>query len=483
VALGIAHELVRTGRYDRDFVVNHTNVTHRELLAHLAPYTPEAVEKADCGVPADVVRRVAGEFASEGPSIAIAGAGCTDHVRGVQNQRCIDLLNVLAGYPDEDAWFAPVDPVPPSHPPERVPPLLDALAEPGTVKAYLSYMANPAFAKPDSGKWVEALGDEKRLPFLAVCDTHLTETALLADVFLPAASPFETWGVQAGFQTLSIRRPAAGFLGEMPALRETAARGRKFSEIRFLCKPLGESRGLADILIDLASRLGPDVSRFLDFSTIEDYLEKACEGVPVFGEGGYKKICENQYVPLPPPGDLRRDGFKTPSGRIEVRASVGETRELPSSGWKSKPLDLSTFVLLPYLPSTASPVSSNAKWLYEVIHINPLWIHTRTAGSLNLKDGDRVRLVSEAGSLETVVHVTAGIFPKAVAMARGFGHTGCGRIARAVPFESEDPDTALVWWSAEGAGVNPCLVVVAKTDPEGGGIAWMDTEVKMERCS
>jgi thiosulfate reductase/polysulfide reductase chain A len=183
VALAIAGEIVRSGRYDRAFVERFADAGHDELLAHLAPYTPESVEKAGAGVPAEVVRRVAAEFASEGPSIAISGAGTADHGRGFENQRAVDLLNVLAGavdrpggldlVPDEGAWFRPVDPVPPAVETES-PPLWDALARPGQVRAYLGYMANPAFALPEAGRVAELLKDADRLPFLAVCDTHLT---------------------------------------------------------------------------------------------------------------------------------------------------------------------------------------------------------------------------------------------------------------------------------------------------------------------
>jgi anaerobic selenocysteine-containing dehydrogenase len=487
VALVLAGEVVRSGRFDRAFVERRTNASAGELAAHLASYTPEAAEKAGCGVSADALRRVAAEFAAEGPSLAIAGAGALHHSRGVQTQRCVDLLNVLAGavdraggidlYPAETTWFAPVDPVPPPIPPEKPALLRDALEARGEVKAYFGYMANPAFSMPDAGRVAELLKDEARVPFSVVCDTHLTETAELADVFLPAATPFETWGVQPGFQTVSIRRPAAGFLGEMPALREPKGRGRPFSEIRKFCRPLGESRGIADVLIALAKRLGPDTGRYFEFEGIEDYLARACREGPVFGEGGYGALCEKQFVSLPPTGDLLREGFPTASGKVEVRGPGG----LPSSDWRERPLGPSSFVLLPYVPSTSSSVSSNAKWLYEVIHRNPLWVSPEAARRLGVAAGDRVRVTSEAGSVEAAVRVTEGIHPGAVAIAQGFGHTAVGRIARAQAFESEDPDTGLLWWGPAGAGVNPSVVVLSRTDPDGGGVAWMDTEVRVER--
>ncbi|GEM_PF-371623 len=495
VALAIAGEVVRAGRYDRAFVEARTDTSHAELLRHLAPYTPEAVEKADGGVPAAVVRRVAWEFASEGPSIAICGTSAVDREGGFENQRAVDLLNVLAGavdrpggidlYPDLETYFAPVDPVPPRPETAGRRHLVEALETEGAVQAYFSHRANPAFAKPDTERIRALLADEKRLPCLVVCDTHLTETAQLADVFLPAATPFETWGIQPGFETVSLRRPAAGFLGEMPALRSPEASGLPFSRIRRLCRPLGKSRALDDVLMDLARRMGPPVAKYMAFDSILGYLAKACEGGPVFGKDGFQRLLEEQFVRLPGSGAWRRKGFPTPSRTIELKpapATPGAPSPgLPTSTWKRRPLDVKTFVLLPYLPSTSKPVSSNAKWLFEVIHDNPLWIHSRAAEALGLSDGDRVRLTSEAGSVEAAVHVTEGIHPEAVAMARGFGHTACGHIARAEPFESEDPDTSLLWWQENGPGVNPCRLVRAATDEAGGGLAWMDTEVRLEK--
>jgi anaerobic selenocysteine-containing dehydrogenase len=56
-------------------------------------------------------------------------------------------------------------------------------------------LANPAYSDPQNNLTIELLKDESAISRLIVIDTHLSETAALADMVLPAATYLESWGI------------------------------------------------------------------------------------------------------------------------------------------------------------------------------------------------------------------------------------------------------------------------------------------------
>ena len=65
--------------------------------------------------------------------------------------------------------------------------------------------------------------------------------------------------------------------------------------------------------------------------------------------------------------------------------------------------------------------SNNAKWLTEIAHSNPVWIHPRDAARLGLATGDLVRVTTEIGYFVPRVWVTEGIRPGVVACSHHMG--------------------------------------------------------------
>src|SRR5581483_2670671 len=55
--------------------------------------------------------------------------------------------------------------------------------------------------------------------------------------------------------------------------------------------------------------------------------------------------------------------------------------------------------------------SANAKWLDEIAHTNPLWLHPADASRIGVRTGDLVRVATEIGSFVVKVWVTEGIRP------------------------------------------------------------------------
>jgi anaerobic selenocysteine-containing dehydrogenase len=206
--------------------------------------------------------------------------------------------------------------------------------------------------------------------------------------------------------------------------------------------------------------------------------------------GGFNKLAQegvwfNAARKAPYEASEAHD-FRTSTGKIEVFS-----QELKNRGFdplpvyapieEHKDLKPEEFILTLFSTNVTAEGFANGKWLKEIQHSNPLWINAEKAKALGINDGDRVLVVSSLGSLEAKVVVVQGVYPDVVAMAKGFGHQGYGHIAKAEKYTSSDPDTELLWWEREGNGVNPQAIIPLTVDSIGGGQAWMDTKVRLEK--
>jgi anaerobic selenocysteine-containing dehydrogenase len=204
-------------------------------------------------------------------------------------------------------------------------------------------------------------------------------------------------------------------------------------------------------------------------------------------------------------GVVRR-GFPTPSGRLEFYS-----RTLADWGWRDKAVPgyershvhpqamqpdqlvlISTF----RLPTQIHTRGGNAKWLDELAHTNPLWIHPRDATRIQVGNGDLVRVETEIGAYVVKAWVTEGIRPGVVAcshhmgrwklaaqgdnaqrqmmatvdLSRDRGEWRMTRLAGVSPYQSSDPDTARIWWT--DVGVHQNLTFPVHPDPISGQHCW-----------
>ena len=201
-------------------------------------------------------------------------------------------------------------------------------------------------------------------------------------------------------------------------------------------------------------------------------------------------------------GVVRR-GFPTPSGRLEFYSST-----LKAWGWREHALP--TYIRshvhpsnlapgeMPLIPTFRLPVqihtrSANAKWLDEIAHTNPLWLHPADAARLGVETGDLVRVETRIGHFVVKAWVTEGIRPGVVACSHHMGRWKTGEVGqrqmmatvsltrggsawslrreRAVaPFASADADTSRIWWT--DAGVHQNLAFPVQPDPVSGMHCW-----------
>jgi anaerobic selenocysteine-containing dehydrogenase len=196
-------------------------------------------------------------------------------------------------------------------------------------------------------------------------------------------------------------------------------------------------------------------------------------------------------------------GFPTPSGRLEFYSrtlsdwswpeyaipTYIKSHVHPLSMDEGQTVLISTF----RLPVQIHTRSANAKWLDEIAHTNPLWIHTSHAARLGLKTGELVRVETEIGHFVLRAWVTEGIRPGVVACSHHMGRWklldqgqrqmmatvsldregdqwGLTRERGVSPYESSDADTLRIWWT--DVGVHQNLTFPVHPDPISGMHCW-----------
>ena len=202
-------------------------------------------------------------------------------------------------------------------------------------------------------------------------------------------------------------------------------------------------------------------------------------------------------------GDTIKRGFPTPSGRLEFFSKT-----LNDWGWPEYAIPnyfkshvhpdnlepdqtilISTFRLAVQIHTR----SANSKWLDEIAHTNPLWIHPSHADKLNVITGDLLRVETEIGYYVVPAWVTEGIRPGIVACSHHMGRWkvhengerqmmakvrlenngskwGLQRERGVSAFESSDRDTTRIWWN--DVGVHQNLTFPVHPDPISGMHCW-----------
>ncbi len=481
VALAMANVIVQKGLQDQDFLTRWTNVAPARLAQHLSHYTP-AMAGEISGLSPDRIERIAVEFATNKPATTLSAGGATLHTHGVQTERAIALLNAVTGNID----------IPGGYCLPRTYQLADAAPQPPDagaltavqssrifveiqegrvpVKALMTCMANPAYAYPDLDLTARVLADPNLVPYYVAVDSYVTETSIMADIILPAATYLESWDIQS--------TPSYELVPQVNLMQP-------------VIKSLGESLPFHDVFMELARRIGGGMEKYFDFGSMEAYVSAIASQVPGLDQvGGLKYLKENGLWRDPQARPAYRSfesgGFRTPSGKYEVLSSAMEQKGLsalpdfsPSSqgGEKEEGLALVTFQWNVHTYGRTAP----CMWLSEIVHDNPVWVHPETAEALGIHKGDTVRLSSEMGSLTTKAWTTQGIHPNVIAMGACVGHWESGRVAQGKAFESRDPNTRLIWWQDHGNGSHPYRLVPLNVDPVGGSPAWMGLPVTLAK--
>jgi anaerobic selenocysteine-containing dehydrogenase len=428
----------------------------------------------------------------------------------------------------------------------------------GRISAYFTRVYNPVWTNPDGATWVEVLTDESKIGLHACLTPVWSETAWFADYVLPMGVGAERHDLMSqetqaarwiGFRQ-PVLRVAREKLGEKFELTWQANPGEVWEEDEFWIElswridPDG-SLGIRQYF-ESPYRPGEKLA-------LEEYYRWIFENsVPGLPEAAAKqgltplqymrkygaflvedRVYETHEKPVPPASlagasvdpvtkvvtregtrhGLEVDGqvltgFPTPSRKLEFYS-----RTLKDWRWGEFAIPTYTrshvhrehidssrgdFVLVPTfrLPTLIHTRSGNAKYLNEISHTNPVWMHPGDAERLGLRTGDLIKIHTEIGYFVNRVWVTEGIKPGVIACSHHLGRwrlaqdqggerwsTALAEISHPAPgqlflryregvrpFESQDPDSERIWW--EEAGVHQNLAFPVHPDPVSGQHCW-----------
>lgn len=216
-------------------------------------------------------------------------------------------------------------------------------------------------------------------------------------------------------------------------------------------------------------------------------------------------------------GELK-EGFPTPSKKLELFSTTlrdwgwpeyATPRWIPSHvHWEDLDLAGNERILLPTfrIPTLIHTRSANSKWLNEISHRHPLWIHPSDAEKLGIEESGLVRITTRIGHFVIQAWRTEGIRPGVVAASHHMGRwrldektgrswgAGKARItsdedpdgsgttwrlskpSHNAPYDSsgsgggEDADTGRIWWHDTGVHQNATFCV--QPDPISGMQCW-----------
>ena len=445
LALGLMHVIIAEDLVDQDYIDNYT-VGYDDLKARVAEWTPEKVE-ATTGVAADDVRTLAREFATTEPAVIRIGVAIERHAGGGQTVRaaaCLPALtgawrHVGGGILQLPIWAFPVDwgtAMRPDFitPGTRVlnqwrlgPALTGEMDLDPPIKSLFVYNSNPAVVAPEQDKLIRGLKRDDL--FTVVSEQFMTDTALHADLVLPATTQLEQEDIMFswGHFYLSYNNQAI--------------------------EPLGEAVSNTELFRRLAATMGFD-DPFFQRSDAEmiagslDWSAPQLEGITLeaLKRDGYARLnlpAADVYAPH------KEGNFLTPSGKCEFlsSAAAGGDFVLPlfrqgSEEFQSgAPVDpLPTFIppnesaatnpglaqrfpLSLMSPKSHAFMNSTYANLPQQLHHageQSVQLNPADARERNIGDGMPVIVENERGRFEAVARIDEDVLPGVVVAPLGY---------------------------------------------------------------
>jgi thiosulfate reductase/polysulfide reductase chain A len=435
------HVLIGEDLCDKEYIARYAQ-GFKELEAHVREFTPEWAA-AITELPAAQIRETARAMGAAKPAVLVhPGRHVTWYGDDTQRARAMAILTALLGsWGRKGGIFLPT-PIPrgafelpdfPESPRGRADGagtrfplaseelgvtngLVDATvtAQPYPIKAWIVYGQNVLESIPEPQKTRKAI---EALDLMVVVDVLPVEQINYADLVLPEATYLERYDSPSIVTTakqpfVSVRQPA--------------------------CEPLYESKPGWWIAREMAKRMG--LEAWFPWHTPEEHLAQIIAPMEISVEE-LRNRGALAFPGRPYLDDQASDAespVRTGSGKIELYS-----QELKDLG--ADPLPRYTPVEDPptgyfRLIYGRSPVHSfartqNNEALNALMPDNEVWLSTRSAKDLGLRDGERVTLENTDGvkSLPVRVKVTEGIRRDCVYLVHGFGqgskslHLACRR--------------------------------------------------------
>ncbi|MGB8980642.1 MAG: molybdopterin-dependent oxidoreductase [Anaerolineales bacterium] len=514
LALGMANVIINSELYDETFVRDFTfgfedfedaeGKTHKGFKSLiLESYTLERVANVT-GITTDIIARLAGEFATNRPAVAVlpTEAGELSSGNALYTALAIHALNALVGsidakggvivqrFPDLAEWPTysldriaragetkeRIDGAGTQFPlaisayqnvPERI-----LAKKPYLLEVLMLLNANPLYDMPEDGQCLKAL---EKVPFIVSFASTLDESAAYADLILPASTFLEIWGDDylegTGYAGISLRRPVV--------------------------ESVHDTRNPGDALLDLAHHIGGSLAEAFPWKTYKDLIVDRLsrfDWEKLESNGSWSEMVYFNATPgsrawsdvvgrdrLNAPKDGRFDFFSR-----ELFALLGSDSDeacLPHFEIPSTLADSTADALeYPLLLVTQPLITQSQQWqgiiptLQECYGLQGYvkwdsWVEVgqKAAEALELHDGDRVWIESKHGRVQAALRVRAGLWPNAVFLPPGLGHHTFIRWGR-------NADENLV------VGANPNKLMEFSSEPLSGLAVSGPTRVRITRA-
>ena len=427
----------------------------------------------------------------------------------------------------------------------------------GTLDVYFTRVFNPVWTYPDGFSWIEMLSNKTSVGCHIALTPTWNETAFFADYVLPMGhaserhdinsyetqagiwiafrqpvmrekarrdgkkveftfevNPGEVWEEDEFWIELSWRIDKKGDLGIRKHFLSPYRKNEKINVDEYYQYIFEKTKGL----VETAEKEGLTALEYMRkygayLVDPEVYVKHESKIDKISMEGSIIK-SNNQIEKDGKVIGVRIDnenysGFPTPSKRQEIYSQTVVDFGYPehaTPGYRIKShihpdklnSKMNECVLLPNfrLPTHIHSRSANAKWLTEIAHKNPIWIHSKDAKKLKVSDGDLLKITTEIGWFVDKVWVTEAIKPGVVACSHHIGrwrrqqdagnrfmtntvsinNIGKGQWKMKTekgiePWETNDPDTNRVWW--RDGGVHQNITHAANPDPISGAHCWL----------
>ena len=436
----------------------------------------------------------------------------------------------------------------------------------GDIDVYFTRVYNPLWINPDGFMWMRALQDEEKMKCHVALTPTWNESAWFADYVLPMghagerhdlmsqethagqwiafrqpvrrvamerlgkkvdftwqANPGEVWEENEFWIELSVRMDPDGSLGIRKHFNSPYREGEVITTEEYYRWIFENSvPGLPETAA--AEGLTPleYMRKYAAYEVTKDHYVPYEKGVSTDGTtvDSSGRLVKNGAVVGVMIDGVAKAGFTTPSRKMEFFSPT-----MKDWGWPEKeytlPWTLKSHVhpdnidrtkgemlLLPNfrLPTLIHTRSANAKWLYELSHKNPVWMHPSDAKRLGVETGGLIRVTTRIGYFVDKIWVTEGIKPGVIAMSHHLGRwrlkedEGLSRGASnmvtisesreegsrlrvnhgAGPWKSFDPDTSRIWW--EDVGVHQNLTHAVQPDPVSGHHCWLQKAYNVEKA-
>lgn len=395
LVLGMLHVIDREVLLDREFISANV-LGFDELAARILPDCSPAQMSEVCGLPADVIERLAREYARAKVPFIRLGSGLTRYGNGAMTVRTISCLPAAVG-----AWEKPgggifigtstggafplqtvtredfLEGAPRLVSMNQLGGALTELAGPPVMSLYV-YHSNPASIAPDQNAVIRGL--EREDLFTIVHERFMTDTARYADIVLPATSSLEHSDLYRCYGSYHAQRCSA------------------------VIPPVGEARSNWEVFCLLAAGMGWD-EPFFRLSADELVELLLVEENPWRSGAVTERLRQGEPVILTPPTDPKMK-WLTPSGKIEI-LNVREDEPLPRllpthAGRDGYPL---------CLQPAATPFALNSSF-YEQDDLRSkqncmeLLMNRIDADARGLADGEAVAAFNDRGTVSFTLRIS-----------------------------------------------------------------------------